>query len=336
MTPLLRREFIQLSSKAIALIAVQFHLTEILKNNTMTYNTTFDVIIIGGSYSGLAAGMALGRALKKVLIIDGGKPCNKQTPYSHNFITHDGDTPTEIAALANLQVRNYGTVKFFDGLAISGVKTINGFEIKVETGETFAAKKLIFATGIRDVMPDIAGFAACWGISVLHCPYCHGYEVRHEITGLLGNGESGFDLAKLISNWTNDLTLFTNGISTLTIEQIAKLEKHKIKIIEKEVEQFEHSNGYLQNIIFKNGTKSAIKTIYAPTPFQQHCIIPASLGCEFTEEGYIKIDTFQETTVKGVYACGDNATRMRTVANAVAMGTTAGITVSKKMIFEEF
>ena len=300
------------------------------------YNNTFDVIIVGGSYSGLAAGMALGRALKKVLIIDAGKPCNRQTPYSHNFITHDGDTPTEIAALANLQVRSYNTVKFFDGLATSGTKTITGFEIQVASGETFNAKKLIFATGIRDVMPNIEGFAACWGISVLHCPYCHGYEVRNEITGLLGNGESGFDLARLISNWTNDLTLFTNGTSTLTIEQTAKLEKHQIKIVEKEVERFEHSNGYLQNIIFRNGTKSTIKAIYAPTPFEQHCVIPASFGCEFTDEGYIKIDTFQETTVKGVYACGDNVTRMRTVANAVAMGTSAGMIVSKKMIFEEF
>jgi thioredoxin reductase len=296
----------------------------------------FDVIIVGGSYSGLAAGMALGRALRKVLIIDDGKPCNRQTPYSHNFITHDGDTPTEIAALANLQVRRYETIKFFNGLATSGIKTINGFEIQVASGETFTAKKLIFATGIRDIMPDIGGFAACWGISVIHCPYCHGYEVRNEPTGLLGNGDSGFDMARLISNWTNDLTLFTNGKSTLTVEQTAKLEKHRIKIVEKEVERFEHSNGYLKEIIFQNGTKSAIRAIYAPTSFEQHCKIPESLGCELTEEGFIKIDAFNETSVNGVFACGDNVTRTRTVANAVGMGTTAGMTVSKKMIFEEF
>jgi thioredoxin reductase len=302
----------------------------------MTHSNTFDVIIIGGSYSGLAAGMALGRALKKALIIDGGKPCNRQTPYSHNFITHDGDTPTEIAALAKLQVRNYNTVKFFDGLATSGAKTKDGFEIQVASGETFTAKKLIFATGIRDVMPDIDGFAACWGISVLHCPYCHGYEVRYEKTGLLGNGEFGFDLAKLISNWTNDLTLFTNGNSTLTVEQTAKLEKHQIKIIENKIERFEHNNGHLKKIIFEDGTTSNLTAMYAPTSFEQHCKIPEFLGCEFTDEGYIKIDTFQETSVVGVFACGDNATRMRTVANAVAMGTTAGMIVSKKMIFEEF
>jgi thioredoxin reductase len=331
-----RREFIRLSGKAAAMLAFKYPFKEISKYNFMSNNNSFDVIIVGGSYSGLAAGMALGRALKKVLIIDGGKPCNRQTPHSHNFITHDGDTPTEIAALANLQVRRYDTVKFFDGLATSGTKTINGFKIQVASGETFTAQKLIFATGIRDIMPGIDGFAACWGISVLHCPYCHGYEEKNEKTGILGNGEFGFDLAKLISNWTNDLTLFTNGSSVLTVEQTAKLEKHQIKIIETKVERFEHSNGQLKKIIFQDGTISNLTAIYAPTPFEQHCKIPESLGCELTEEGYLKIDSFQETTVKGVFACGDNATRMRTVANAVGMGTSAGMTVSKKMIFEEF
>jgi len=302
----------------------------------MTDNNSFDVIIIGGSYSGLAAAMALGRALKKVLVIDSGNPSNKQTPYSHNLLTHDGDTPREILALANLQVRKYNTVKFFDGLAISGQKSGNRFEILTESGKIFTGKKLILATGIRDLMPDIDGFSKCWGISVLHCPYCHGYEVRNEITGLLGNGENGFDLARLISNWTNRLTLFTNGTSALSGEQSEKLEKKSIEIVEKEIEKLEHKNGHLENIIFRDGTKFAVNTIYAPIPFEQHCNIPESLGCELTEDGYIKIDPFQETTVNGIYACGDNVTRVRTLANAVGMGTSAGMTLSKKMIFEEF
>jgi thioredoxin reductase len=302
----------------------------------MKGNNTFDVIIVGGSYSGLAAAMALGRALRSVLVIDERKPCNRQTPYSHNFLTQDGNTAAEITAMANLQVSKYETIEFYNGLATSGIKIENGFEIQVAPGETFTAKKIIFATGIRDILPDLGGLAACWGISVLHCPYCHGYEVRNEKTGILGNGEFGFDFATLISNWTKDLTLFTNGASTLTIEQIEKLQKHPIKIVEKEVEKLEHINGNIQNIIFKDGTKTSVKALYAPGPFEQHCSIPQSLGCELTEEGYIKIDPFQETTVNGVYACGDNATRMRTVANAVGMGTTTGITVSKKMILEEF
>jgi thioredoxin reductase len=296
----------------------------------------FDVIIIGGSYSGLAAAMALGRALRKVLIIDSGKPCNAPTPHSHNFLTQDGKTPTEIATLAKQQVERYDTVKFFNGFATHGRKTENGFEIQVASGETFSADKLIFATGIRDIMPGIEGFEACWGISVLHCPYCHGYEVRNETTGILGNGEYGYELSRLISNWTNDLTLFTNGISTLTEEQRGQLQKHQIKIVEKEVLQLEHSNGHIQNIIFKDGTTSLVKAVYSPVPFEQHCNIPENLGCELTDEGYIKTDASHKTTVDGIFSCGDNASRMRTVANAVAMGTAAGIMVNKEIIIERF
>ena len=296
----------------------------------------FDVIIVGGSYSGLAASMALGRALRQVLIIDSGKPCNRQTPKSHNFITQDGKTPEEIVTLARQQVGLYDTVSFFKGLAINGTKTKNGFAIQAASGEKFGSKKLIFATGISDIMSGIDGYAECWGISVLHCPYCHGYEVRNIRTGILGNGEYGFEFSNLISNWTNDLTLFTNGTSTLTDEQTTKIESHNIKIVEKEIEKLDHSSGYIQNIIFSDGTKSSVKALYARAPFIQHCIIPESLGCDVTNEGYIKVDTFQRTSVHGIFASGDNSTRMRTLANAVATGTAAGMAANKEIIEEEF
>jgi thioredoxin reductase len=310
--------------------------TKYLKNNTMKDYKKFDAIIVGGSYSGLAAAMALGRALKEVLIIDSGKPCNEQTPYSHNFVTQDGKTPKEIATSAKQQVEKYETITFFNGLATNGSKTDKGFEIQVTSGEIFHADKLIFATGIKDEIPNIEGASECWGISLLHCPYCHGYEVRNQKTGILGNGEHAYELAKLISNWTNDLTVYTNGKSSLTVEQTQKLSNHQIQINEKDIERLEHHTGYLQNIVFKDGTKAAVKATYSRNSFDQHCSIPESLGCALDDEGYIKVNPFQETSVDGVFACGDNTTRLRTVANAVAMGTTAGMTASKKMILEQF
>jgi thioredoxin reductase len=330
-----RRAFIKKSGAVLTNLALPFFI-KFSKNNSMTDNRNFDVIIIGGSYSGLAAGMALGRALKQVLIIDSGKPCNRQTPHSHNFITQDGKTPKEIATLAKQQVERYNTVKFFNGIATNGIKTKNGFEIHTVSGETFGAKKLIFATGIKDIMLNIEGYAECWGITVIHCPYCHGYEVRNERTGILGNGEYGFEFSRLISNWTKDLTLFTNGKSTLTTEQTALLANHRIKIVETEIEKLEHVNGHLYTIIFKDGATSSIKALYAQSPFEQHCTIPITLGCELTEEGYLKVNHLQKTSINGVFACGDNTTRIRTVANAVAMGTTAGMMVNKEIVFEEF
>ncbi|MBA2329775.1 MAG: NAD(P)/FAD-dependent oxidoreductase [Flavisolibacter sp.] len=302
----------------------------------MKDNQQFDVIIVGGSYSGLAAAMALGRALRKVLIIDSGKPCNRQTPHSHNFLTQDGKSPTKIAALAKQQVEQYNTVQFFNGLATYGVKTNNGFEIHTDTGKQFGARKLIFATGIQDLMPDIPGFAESWGISVLHCPYCHGYEVKHETTGILGNGNYGFEFSALISNWTKDLTLYTNGKSTLTTEQTTRLQQHNIAIVEDEIEKLQHYNGYLQHIIFKEGKWAAVKAIYTRTLFVQHSSIPQLLGCQLNDDEYIKVDPAQKTNVPGVFACGDNTTKIRTVANAVAMGTNAGMMLNKELIEEEF
>lgn len=297
---------------------------------------SFDVIIVGGSYSGLAAAMAVGRALMKVLIIDDGKPCNRQTPYSHNFITQDGVPPAEISSIAKRQVEKYDTVQFFAGSAARGSRTDNGFQIEVATGEKFKARKLIFASGIKDIMPAIPGFNECWGISVLHCPYCHGYEVRNQKTGILANGEDAMELAAMIRNWTNDLTLYTNGRSALSGEQAGILEKHGIKTVENEIDRLEHQDGQLQHVVFSNGSESPLIALYSRNRFEQQCQIPLSLDCEMTEDGYIRVDQFQETTIQGVYACGDNVTRMRTVANAVAMGTTAGMTATKKLIVENF
>lgn len=331
-----RRNFIFQSGALLTSLAIPIKTQALLQDISMNNLKIFDVIIIGGSYSGLAAGMALGRALKHVLIIDNGRPSNIQTPFSHNFITHDGKTPKEISKLAREQVEKYPTIEFLNNTVTGGKKFQNGFEIETEDGKLFKAKKLIFATGITDLMPDIDGFSECWGISALHCPYCHGYEVKNEITGILGNGSAGYEFTMLISNWTKDLSLYTNGPSTLTDAQKQKLKKHNINLVETEILKLEHTNGHLNRIMFKGGASDPIRALYSKRPFKQHSALPEILGCELTDEGYIRTNPFQRTTVDGVYACGDNVSRMRTIANVVAMGTTAGMMVNKELIEESF
>lgn len=302
----------------------------------MANNKNFDVIIIGGSYAGLSAAMALGRSLRSVLIIDSGKPCNMQTPHSHNFITQDGKTPKQITEEAKQQVLKYDTVTFCNDTALDGKKTGTGFEISTLSGAAFTAGKLIFSTGVKDQMPAMNGFAECWGISVLHCPYCHGYEVKGEAIGLFGNGDMGFEFCKLISNWTKNLRLFTDGPSTLTKEQTEAITAHGINITESEIEKLEHTNRQISHIVFKDGSKLPVAAVFARADFKQHCDIPAQLGCEFTEQGFIAMDEFQQTTVKGVYVAGDNSTMLRTVSVAVAAGTRAGAFVNRELINERF
>ncbi|WBV61587.1 NAD(P)/FAD-dependent oxidoreductase [Chryseobacterium camelliae] len=295
----------------------------------------FDVIIIGGSYAGLSAAMALGRSLRNVLIIDSGKPCNRQTPHSHNFITHDGKTPKEISDLAKAQVLQYKTVQFLNGIVIKMEKNAENFIVKTENGDTFYAKKLILASGVKDMMPDIPGFSECWGISVIHCPYCHGYEVKGQVTGILSNGDIAFDFSKLVFNLTKDLTLFTNGKSTLNEEQIEKFNQNKINIHEDEIEEIQHENGNIQKIVFKNGKEVSLQALYAKIGFEQNINLN-DLGIELNENGFIKVDMMHRTNIPGVFACGDNVTMMRSVANAVAQGNFAGAVVNKELSEEEF
>ncbi|MEM9649703.1 MAG: NAD(P)/FAD-dependent oxidoreductase [Bacteroidota bacterium] len=333
MKPMSRRAFINKSGTVTAsgmlLNPLNFSTYYPMKNNQ------FDVIIVGGSYSGLSAAMALGRALKKVLVIDSGKPCNRQTPHSHNFLTQDGVPPHQIAQLGRSQVEQYSTVEFFEGLATEGRKTDNGFEIGTSDGKRFTAKKLVFATGVKDLMPPIEGFSDCWGISILHCPYCHGYEVRGAKTGVLLDGEEAFEFSRFLTNWTKDLTLFTNGKTSLSPGQIQELKSLGVQLEEREIEKIAHEKGYLKQLQFKDGTATPLTAMYAHIPFEQHCDIPMSLGVELDEQGYLAIDGMQKTSVEGIYACGDNTTRMRTVANAVYMGAMTGMMLSKEMILEE-
>ena len=276
-----------------------------------TEGTDFDVIVIGGSYAGLAAGMALGRALRRALIVDSGKPCNRQTPHSHNFLTRDGETPAEIAAIARRQVAAYDTVRFLDAVATTVTPTDAGFMLQTESGDAFTARKLILAAGIKDMLPDIEGFAECWGISVLHCPYCHGYEVRNRATAVLGNGNGGFEFAGLIANWTNNLALLTNGTSSLTEEQSRRLRRRGIEIVATQIAEVKHEIGQLREVMFKDGTSLPLDALYVRPPFEQHSRIPEALGCELTDQGYIKVGASQNTTVPGVFACGDSASSRR-------------------------
>jgi thioredoxin reductase len=308
----------------------------IINLNSKSMNNNYEVIIIGGSYSGLSAAMSLGRALRKVLIIDSGKPCNRHTPHSHNFITQDGETPAAIAAKAKEQVLAYPTVEVLKDKAVSSSKTDTGFTVITEAGTTYAAKKLLFATGVTDIMPKISGFDDCWAISVIHCPYCHGYEVKAEKTAILANGDGAYHYAVLLSQWTKQLTIFTNGPAEFTEEQKLKIQQHNIPIIEGRIAKLKHNKGYVEEIIMQDSTSHAYKVIYSRPVLKQHCEIPEQIGCAMDEHGMISVDFMQKTNVPGIYASGDCTTMMRSVATAVASGMKAGAAINSEMATESF
>lgn len=310
--------------------------TQLITYKDMDTHTQYDAIIIGGSYAGLSAAMALGRSLRNVLVIDSGKPCNATTPYSHNFLTQDGVAPGLISEVARRQVEHYDTVHFVNDLAVKGNQNDNGFEITLQSGATVAGSKLIFATGIKDLLPEIPGFSDCWGISVIHCPYCHGYEFRQQKTAILANGDRAFHLSMLVNNLTKELTVLTNEQADFTPEQREALTKHGINIIEQEIREIVHDAGNIRNVRFANNEELVLDAMYAAVPFEQSTSIPMSLGCQLDESGYLITDPFQKTGVPGIFACGDNTVRMRSVANAVSSGNTAGAVVNMELTLERF
>lgn len=306
-----------------------------INSSSMKNVNSYEVIIIGGSFAGLSAAMSLGRSLRKTLIIDEGQPCNSQTPHAHNFLTQDGSTPQEISRIGRQQVEKYETISFHRGLAATVSRLTQGFSITTQNKETFYSSKLIFATGLKDIMPEIQGFSECWGISVLHCPYCHGYEVRHHKTGIIANGDIAYHYAQLISNWTSELTVFTNGKSTLSPTEVQKLSHQGIEIVETEILSLEHNYGKVEFINLIDQSKVSLHAIYSAPETRQSTHIPEQLGCQLTDEGSIVVDGFQKTTEFGIYACGDNS-NFRSVSLAVSTGSVAGIMANKDLIEETF
>jgi len=300
----------------------------------MEKDQKYDVIIVGGSYAGLSAALALGRAIRKVLVIDSGNPCNQQTPHSHNFLTQDGSRPADISALGKSEVIKYPTVEFLEDHVDTVRGENNDFEVSTASGQVLNAKKLVFSTGVKDLMPEIPGFASCWGISVIHCPYCHGYEYKDKVTGILANGNIAFEMALMIHNWTKQLSVFTNGKSELTDEQLQQLLQINVNVIEKTFREIVHAEGHLSHVVFTDGSSHMLDALYARPPFEQHCSVPQQIGCEIDASGYIKVDDFQKTSVAGVFAAGDNTSKFRAVSAAVAAGGKTGAFINHELVAE--
>jgi thioredoxin reductase len=302
----------------------------------MKTHDLFDVIIVGGSYAGMSAGLALGRSLRKTLIIDAGLPCNRQTPHSQNFLTQDGSPPAQIAAIAREQLLKYESIEFRSGFVKEAGISGELISVVTDSGERFTGRKLIMASGIRDLLPTIPGLAECWGISVIHCPYCHGYEYRGKKTGILANGDAAIHYAMLVGRLASGLFIYTNGKAEFGEDTRRQLEKNGIPLVETDITAVEHRAGYLTGLRLSSGAFEPLDALYARVPFEQHSGIPAMLGCAFDQQGYIQIDHAQKTSVPNVFACGDNCSPMRSVANAVAGGNLAGAMANMELAKVDF
>jgi thioredoxin reductase len=296
----------------------------------------WDVVVVGGSFAGLSAAMQLGRARRRVLVVDAGRPRNRFAHASHGFPGQDGRAPAAILDTVRAEVLAYPTAAFATDEATHARATGDGFELTLASGKTLAARRLVLAIGVTDELPDIPGLRERWGVSVLHCPYCHGYEVADRRFGVLATGEMALHQAPLVTDWSADVTLFTNGALHPDPEQRAALAARGIRIEERPVAALLGEGTELSGVRLGDGEVIAVDALFTASRTRMASPLAEQLGCEFEDGAFgpvIRTDARKLTTVPGVFAAGDAAHLPYNATLAAADGVMAGISAHQSLVF---
>lgn len=295
-----------------------------------------DVVIIGGGAAGLSAALVLGRARRNVLVLDGGQPRNAPAAAAHGVFTREGTPPLELLHIARDQLRSYPSIEVRDWDAVSVDAGPEHFHVTTVSGERIQARRLLLAYGLADSLPEIAGLDKFWGESVLHCPYCHGWEIRDEPLAYIANGTVATEFGALLLGWSRDLVLCTNGPADLTAVQREQLRKNGVEVREQRIISVEGEGRKVRAIHFEGGPvllRSALFVRPAVSPQMNFSVV---LGCEHTEAGFVKADELGRTSVPGVFAAGDLVTSFQQVIRAAATGATAAAGINHSLAAEEF
>ena len=293
----------------------------------------YDVIIIGGSYAGLSAGLQLARARRRILVIDAGERRNRFAATSHGFLGQDGRDPAQIAADGRDQLLRYPTVEWQNGRAQSARRIEGGFAVDTGAGDIRTTRRIILATGVVDRLPDVPGLAERWGKSIFTCPYCHGYELNQGRIGVLARSAMSLHHAIMLPDW-GTTTFFTNGAFEPDAEQRAQLQARGVTI---EAVRVAEITGAKADILLQDGRLVACDGLFTMTETYIDGPWAQQLECALDDGPFgpfIRVDESQETTQKGVFACGDAARAMASVAMAVAAGAMAGVGAHRSLIFE--
>ncbi|TAJ91738.1 MAG: NAD(P)/FAD-dependent oxidoreductase [Reyranella sp.] len=293
-----------------------------------------DAVIVGGAFAGLAAATYLARARRRVCVVDAGQPRNRFAEASHGFLGSDGSDPSSILARARAQLAAYPSVTFVEGEASGASVRGDGFAVALAGGEEIAARKAILAFGLRDALDPIPGLKERWGRTVLHCPYCHGFEFSDRPLGVLYRTPMSVHQACLVAEW-GPTTLFLNG-AAIDSESAGRLARHVVTVEPRKVARLVGDGGALSGIEFEDGRVRALAALYVAP---QSCLaspIAGQLGAAIDEGPagpIIRTDADRMTSVPGLYAAGDIARAPHSVSWAVADGVTAGTSLHRALVF---
>ncbi len=292
-----------------------------------------DAVIVGGGPAGLSAALVLGRARRNVLVLDTGKPANSASANAiGGLLSQGGVTPAELRSSGREQLAEFPTVEVRDGEVLDADRTAEGFFVKADEGRTVRARSLVLAHGLRYNPPPLPGVGSLWGRSVFHCPFCDGWEVRDRPLAVHGNGQAAARSALVLSGWSNDVVLLTDGPANLSGER-GMLESAGVRIREEPIRELVGRNGQLHRIEFIQGPHEQREALFVRTTREQPNGLADALGCELGEGGTIETDIDGRTGIPGVYAVGDAATdHSRSVANAVGSGSRAAYAVALDLV----
>ena len=293
----------------------------------------YDVIVIGGSYAGMAASLQLVRARKSVLVVDAGQRRNRFASHSHGFLGQDGVAPGEIARVAREQLLAYPTLTWLEGSAVSVGGSRDAFTVALADGQAFTGRRLLLATGVVDQLPPVRGLAERWGQSVFHCPYCHGYELDQGRIGVIATGAMSAHQAEMLTDWGR-VTLLTNGAVVLEPDVRSTLENRGVSVEETGIDRIEgHAD-----VVLVDGRRLSFAGMFTASRCLPSSPLAELLGCELEETPMgiqVRTDASKETSVKGVFACGDVARVPHSVTLAVGDGAWAGVNVHRSLLWPE-
>ncbi|MBN3783438.1 NAD(P)/FAD-dependent oxidoreductase [Burkholderia sp. Ac-20345] len=295
-----------------------------------------EVIVIGGSFAGLSAAMQLARARRRVLVIDAGRPRNRFAEHAHGFFGQDGKPPAQIVDEAAAQLAAYPTVQRLAGDVRTAERDADGrFHVTLADGGRASADRLILATGIRDELPALPGLAERWGVSVLHCPYCHGYEVSGQRLGVLATHPLSVHQAILIPDW-GPTTWFTQGVVEANEEEAALLDARGVRIEQSPVVEILGDAPRIDALRLADGQVVPVDALFVGARTAMASDLAQQLGCAFDDGPLgpvVRVDALKQTSVAGVFAAGDASTPMSNATFASASGVMAGVAAHRSLIF---
>ncbi|MBT9551329.1 MAG: NAD(P)/FAD-dependent oxidoreductase [Hydrogenophaga sp.] len=294
-----------------------------------------DAIIIGGSFAGLAAALQLGRARRKVIVLDTGLPRNRFGHHSHGVLGHDHKPPMDILSEARKQLARYPAIRLVNSRADSISGAIDDFSVLTGDGETLRARRLILSYGVADQMPNVPGFAECWGTSIVPCPYCDGFEVAGQHWGVVWSGPHSHQSVRLFQDWTDKLTVFADG-HDIAPELQADLADRKIPVVDDRIIEIAHQNGHIATVNLHTDRNVAVDILFAQPRNKPSASLHESLDLAKvdTPTGVVlKVDERRQTSMPGIYAAGDLATPfLPSVTQSTWQGAMAGIFAQQSML----